>query len=172
MRREELPRGLLVRDYFPGNRFGGLPRYGLHGCRRRSAASVREAGFMTASLQASVRRRAPQIQNPLANSDDTLIAGGKLYLNDCVGCHGEPGQPPSDFGATFYPPAPQFPSAGTQFSEAQIFWVAKNGIRLTGMYPQGASYSDSQLWSLAAFIRRARNLPPAVVKSIQPPPSK
>jgi mono/diheme cytochrome c family protein len=134
--------------------------------------SVREASFMTASLQASVRRRAPQIQNPMAHSDDTLIAGGKLYLNDCVGCHGEPGQPPSDFGATFYPPAPQFPSAGTHFSEAQIFWVAKNGIRMTGMYPQGASYSDSQLWSLAAFISRARNLPPVVVKAIQPPPSK
>lgn len=134
--------------------------------------SALEAGFMTASLEASVRRRAPQMQNPLANSDDTLIAGGKLYLNDCVGCHGGPGQPPSHFGATFYPPAPQFPSAGTQFSEAQIFWVAKNGIRMTGMYPQAASYSDSQLWSLAAFISRARNLPPAVVKSIQPPLSK
>ncbi len=134
--------------------------------------SAREARFMTASLEASVRRRAPQIQNPLANSDDTVIAGGKLYLNDCVGCHGEPGKAPSDFGATFYPPAPQFPSAGTRFSEAQIFWVAKNGIRLTGMYPEGAAYSDSQLWSLAAFISRARNLPPAILKAIQPAPSK
>src|ERR1700684_2839656 len=112
-------------------------------------------------------RCAPQIQNPLPNSDDTLIVGGKLYLNDCVGCHGEPGQPPGEFGATFYPPAPQFPSAGTQFSEVQIFWVAKNGIRMTGMYPQGASYSDSQLWSLAAFIRRGRNLPAAVVLAIK-----
>jgi hypothetical protein len=38
--------------------------------------SAREARFMTASLQAPVRRRAPQIQNLLANSDDTLFAGG------------------------------------------------------------------------------------------------
>jgi mono/diheme cytochrome c family protein len=134
--------------------------------------SAREAAFLTASLRASVRRRAPQIHNPLPNSDETSIAGGKLYLNDCVGCHGEPGKPPSDFGATFYPPASQFSSAGTQFSEAQIFWVAKNGIRMTGMYPQGDSYSDSQLWSLAAFIRRARDLPPAVAQAIRPPPSK
>ena len=129
--------------------------------------SPREADFMTASLEASVRRRAPQIQNPLANSDDTLIAGGKLYLNDCVGCHGEPGQPPSDFGATFYPPAPQLARDGTQYSEAQIFWVAKHGIRRTGMSAQGPYYSDQKLWLLAGFISHITSLPPGVRDGIE-----
>src|SRR4029077_3312606 len=128
--------------------------------------SAREAGFMTASLEASVRRRAPQTQKPLTHSEDTLIAGGKLYLNDCVGCHGEPGKPPSDFGATFYPPAPQFPRAGTKYSEAEVFWVAKHGIRRTGMAAQGSSYSDLKLWSLAAFISHLPNLPPHVSEAI------
>jgi mono/diheme cytochrome c family protein len=133
--------------------------------------SSRETAFMAASLRASVGRRAPLTENPLPNSDDTLVAGGKLYLNNCVGCHGEPGQPASDFGASFYPPASQFPLVGTQLSEPQIFWVARNGIRLTGMYPQHPSYTDSQLWSLAAFISHASNLPPTVTKIIQPPAS-
>jgi mono/diheme cytochrome c family protein len=127
--------------------------------------SAREAGFMTASLQASVRRRAPQIQNPLANSDDTLIAGGKLYLNDCVGCHGELGKP-SEFGALFYPPAPQFFQVGTQYSASEIFWVAKHGIRRTGMNPQ-YFYSDEKLWLLAAFIKRVNNLSPSMLEGIQ-----
>jgi len=133
--------------------------------------SAWEASLMTSAVHASVRRRAPTIENPLPRSDDTLIAGGRLYMNDCVGCHGAPGQPPSDFGATFYPRVPQFPRMGSQYSEAQLFWVAKHGVRMSGMYPQSPGYSDSQLWSLASFISRIRDLPPAVAKAVQPPAS-
>jgi mono/diheme cytochrome c family protein len=103
-------------------------------------------------------------------SDENLIAGGKLYLNDCVGCHGAPGKPPSDFGATFYPPAPQRARDGTTYSEAQIYWVAKHGIRRTGMSAQGPYYSDQKLWMLAGFINRITTLPPEVRARIEEKP--
>ncbi len=134
--------------------------------------SAWETRLMTSTVHASVRRQAQPLQNPLPNSDDTLVAGGKLYLNDCVGCHGAPGEPPSDFGAAFYPRVPQFSQIGSQYSDGQLFWVAKHGIRMSGMYPQAPAYSDSQLWSLAAFIARIRNLPPAVARAIQPQASQ
>jgi mono/diheme cytochrome c family protein len=130
------------------------------------------ADFLSSGIHASVRRNAPKLQSPLPQNDETLIAGGKLYLNDCVGCHGEPGKPPSDFGATFYPPAPQFPRVGTKYSEAEVFCVAKHGIRRTGMSAQGPSYTDPKLWSLAAFITHLPNLPPAVSAGIQQQPGK
>jgi mono/diheme cytochrome c family protein len=95
--------------------------------------SAIEVGFMTASVRKAVQRRAPSIPSPIRDSVDSLIAGGRLYLNDCVGCHGDPSKAPSRFGATFYPPAPQFGSVGTSLSAAQILWVARNGIRMTGM---------------------------------------
>jgi mono/diheme cytochrome c family protein len=133
--------------------------------------SAWETGLMTPAVRASVRRRAPAMQNPLPISDATLAAGGKLYMNDCVGCHGAPEKPPSDFGLGFYPPAPQFPHNGSQYSAAELFWVAKHGIRMSGMYPQAPHYSDSQLWSLASFIGRIRNLPPAVAKAVLAPPA-
>jgi mono/diheme cytochrome c family protein len=131
-----------------------------------------EARLIYSAVHASVRRSAPEVESPLPATDETVIAGGKLYLNDCVGCHGAPGKPPSEFGATFYPPAPQFPAIGTQYSQAELFWVAKHGIRHTGMYPQGPSYTDEELWSLAAFITAVRNLPPGVSRALQPKQSK
>jgi len=130
--------------------------------------STWEARLMASAVHASVRRRAPAIGNPLPRSDDTLIAGGKLYMNDCVGCHGGPGQPLSDFGATFCPRVPQFAEVGSPYSEPQLFWVAKHGVRMSGMYPQSPAYSDSQLWSLAAFIHRIRDLPPGVAEALRP----
>ena len=142
-------------------------RLGLLDVRSDAPVPDITARLLYSGIHASVRRTAPKTQNPLPRNDETLIAGGKLYLNDCVGCHGEPGKPPSDFGATFYPPAPQFPRVGTKYSEAEVLWVAKHGIRRTGMAAQGSTYSDSQLWSLAEFISHLPNLPPHVAEGIQ-----
>lgn len=150
----------------------GYLRLGLLEVRSDAAVPDSTAQFLYSGIHASVRRTAPKMQNPLPQSDETLIAGGKLYLNDCVGCHGEPEKPPSDFGATFYPPAPQFPRVGTKYSEAEVFWVAKHGIRRTGMAAQGFAYSDPKLWSLAAFISRFPNLPPKVLEGIRQEPAK
>lgn len=129
-----------------------------------------ETELMSSTVHASVRRSAPKVQDLQAPTDETLIAGGKLYFDDCVGCYGEPGKP-SEFGALFYPPAPQFFQVGTQYSESEIFWVAKHGIRRTGMNPQ-YFYSDDKLWFLAAFIKRLNNLSPAFLEDIQQQVSK
>jgi mono/diheme cytochrome c family protein len=142
-------------------------RLGLLDVRSDAAIPNSMARFVHSGIHTSVRRTAPSLRNPLPQTDETLIAGGKLYLNDCVGCHGEPGKPPSDFGATFYPPAPQFPRVGTNYSETEVFWIAKHGIRRTGMSAQGSSYADPKLWALAAFISRFPNLPPRVLEGIQ-----
>jgi mono/diheme cytochrome c family protein len=107
------------------------------------------------------------LNSRLPESDEALVGGGRLYLNDCVGCHGAPGKPPSEFGATFYPPAPQLARDGTRYSEAEVYWIAKRGIRRTGMSAQGSSYSDQQLWLLARFITRITRLPPAVRAGIE-----
>jgi mono/diheme cytochrome c family protein len=126
-----------------------------------------ETEWMNSTVHASVRRRASGIQNPLTPTDETVIAGGKLYMNDCIGCHGTPGGSASKFGATFYPPAPQFPLVGTQYSQAEVFWIAKNGIRRTEMFAQVPGYTDAELWRLSAFITRIKNLSPNVKQSIQ-----
>jgi mono/diheme cytochrome c family protein len=127
------------------------------------------AHFLDVATHASVRRHAPAMQNPLPDDEQTLIAGGKLYLNDCVGCHGEPNKP-SEFGATFYPPVPQFAQTPTRYTESQIVWIAKHGARRSGMGAEGNSYSDSDYWRLAAFIHQLPRLSPHVLEAIKAPP--
>ncbi len=149
----------------------GYLRLGMLDVRSDVAMPGWEARLLFTGIHASVRRTAPNLQNPSPQTDQTIIAGGKLYLNDCVGCHGQPGKSPSTFGASFYPPAPQFPRVGTKYSESELFWIAKHGIRRTGMAAQASSYTDQQLWTIASFISGMPNLAPTVLKAIQQNPT-
>jgi mono/diheme cytochrome c family protein len=121
-----------------------------------------ENSVMNTGVHASVRREAPQVSNPVLPTDENLIEGGKFYLSACAGCHGAPGKPFGAKGPILYPPIPEFPVIGTALSEAQIFWVAKHGIRRSGMFANGSWASDEKLWTVAAYIKHMNSLPPAV----------
>ncbi len=130
------------------------------------AGSRLESRLMTAAVHASVRRHAPEVTNPFPPTDENLIAGGKVYLNECAGCHGTPGKP-TEYADTLYPPAPQLPTVGSEYSEAQIFWVASHGIRRTGMFANGKWESKEKLWKVAAYLKRIKGLPPGVEEAVK-----
>jgi mono/diheme cytochrome c family protein len=142
-------------------------RLGLAEVRADLPGSQLESYLMSTAVRSSVRRHAPEISNPVQPTDENLIAGGKMYLGECAGCHGTPGKP-EESGDSLYPPIPQLPTAGTQYSEAQIFWVAKHGIRRAGMFANGKWDSDQRLWTIAAFIKRMNALPAPVKEALAP----
>ena len=141
-------------------------RLGFAEVRGDVPPSRMEWSLMRMAVHASVRRQATQTPNPVAATDENLIAGGKMYLNECGGCHGTPGVA-RKWADTLNPAAPQLPDVGTEYSESQIFWVAKHGIRRTGMFANGVWDSDQKLWTLAAFIYRIKKLPPGVAAEIE-----
>ena len=125
-----------------------------------------ERALMTRAVHASVRREAPEISNPFLPTDENLIAGGKVYLNECSGCHGTPGKP-EKYPGVLFPPVPHLPTAGTEYTEAEVFWVAKHGVRRTGMFANGLWDSDEKLWDVAAYIKRMTSLPSAVSTALE-----
>jgi mono/diheme cytochrome c family protein len=129
-----------------------------------------ETALMRAAVHASVRREAPEQPNPFGPSDENLVAGGRIYQDSCAGCHGSPGKKDND-SDTLFPPPPQFWLEGTQYTEAQIFWIGKHGIRRTGMFVAGRWNSDEKLWKAVAYIKRMNSLPPAVSEALSKPPA-
>ena len=141
-------------------------RLGYAEVRADVPASRFEAALLGPALQASIRRQAPDISNPVLATRETLIAGGKLYLSECSGCHGELEKGKGGSPTALLPSPPQFSSVGTALSESQIFWVAKHGIRRTGMFANGQWDADDKLWQMAAFLKRVNSLPPDVRDAI------
>jgi mono/diheme cytochrome c family protein len=100
-----------------------------------------------------------------AQRNERLVEGGKLFMRGCAGCHGELGKPFAP-DTSNYPPVPQLPHVGTMYTEPQVYWVVKHGIRMTAMSAYGRFYSEDQLWSIAAFLHDIRSLPPGIQERI------
>ncbi len=148
----------------------GYLKFGFAEVRGDLPPSRIETYLMRAAVHASVRREAREIANPVEPTNENLIRGGKMYLNECSGCHGEPGKEHAS-PDPLNPAAPHLPTLGTQYSEAQVFWVAKHGIRRTGMFANGVWNSDPDLWTVAASIKRMNTLPARVKQALEQKPS-
>lgn len=147
-------------------------RLGYTEVRADVPASRFEAALLGPALRASIRRQAPDIPNPVPATDENLIAGGKVYLSECSGCHGELEKGKGGSANALVPPPPQFSSVGSDYTEAQIFWIAKHGIRNTGMFANGQWDPDDKLWQAAAFLKRINSLPLGVRAAILAPTAK
>jgi mono/diheme cytochrome c family protein len=84
-------------------------KLGLAEVRADLPGSQLENYLMSTAVHASVRRHAPEVSNPIQPTNENLIAGGKMYVGECAGCHGTPGKTENETGDSLYPPIPQFP---------------------------------------------------------------
>jgi thiosulfate dehydrogenase len=118
------------------------------------------------SLDATLRREAPKVQDPVALNDQDLIQGVHLYAKNCAECHGGPkGTAPSPIAKGEYPKPPQLATDGVEDDpEGYSFWKIKHGIRLTGMPSWKRTLNDRQIWTLALFLKHMDKLPPAALE--------
>jgi len=91
------------------------------------------------------------------NLQQSIDEGDKLYATDCSMCHGPDGHTPTDSGRWMYPRASDLTSPAVQhYSNGELFWIVKNGIRLSGMPAFGRVESDEHIWNLVHYLRTMR----------------
>ena len=89
-----------------------------------------------------------------ADLQASIGEGDKLYATDCSMCHGFDGHTSSDTGRWMYPRASDLTSPAVQgYSDRELFWIVKNGIRLSGMPAFGKVESDEHIWNLVHYVR-------------------
>jgi mono/diheme cytochrome c family protein len=114
------------------------------------------------------RHETENAKAPFALDDQTVIQqGARDFANSgCVHCHGGPGIKWSKFSEGLNPDPPDLKDIANERSGGEIFWVVKNGIRMTGMPSFGkAGLSDDQIWHLAAFVKAIPKVSDADYKS-------
>jgi mono/diheme cytochrome c family protein len=130
-----------------------------------------------ASAIARVRNAAIQrhaTDRPPANFGDSsrVQAGAKAFAAaGCVNCHGAPGVKWAKFSEGLNPDPPDLKEVAGELDPPEIFWVVKNGIRMTGMPSFGAiGVSDDDIWSIAAFVKKIGGVSEADYQTWTAPP--
>jgi mono/diheme cytochrome c family protein len=121
------------------------------------AATAPDSGLVAWALEttahASVERRAEEVEVPPLDRPEQLAEGLVHYHEMCVTCHGAPGVPASEIGKGLNPFPPELAEEAGEEGPEELFWIVKNGIKMTGMPAFGTTHSDEQLWAIVAFMR-------------------
>jgi mono/diheme cytochrome c family protein len=90
----------------------------------------------------------------VANNAESISQGEALYSMSCAQCHGVDGRKPMPIGKGMNPRVPDLRSADVQeMSDKEIFWVIKNGIRLSGMPGFAKLSTDPEIWQMTYYVR-------------------
>jgi cytochrome c553 len=88
--------------------------------------------------------------------------GAPLYHEACLHCHGAPGISADPFSQGLYPAPADLISGSiqTEWNGAQLYWIAENGLKLTGMPAFGSTYEKGEIEAVIAFVQRLPKISP------------
>ena len=112
------------------------------------------------TFQNSVARRAPEPEQPLAITQEALAAGASAYKSTCQHCHAGPGAERASWASGMRPRPPHLAEAAVRWKLSEVFWIAKHGVKMTGMPAFGPTHDDRTLWSIAAFVKQLPAMTP------------
>jgi len=106
----------------------------------------------------SMSWRVPNVENPYQSDNLAAKSGFHHYADTCLTCHGAPGVAPKEFAKGLNPPAPNLIDSLDRYTDSELFWITKNGIRMTGMPALGPTHTDQDIWNIVTFVRHLPNL--------------
>jgi mono/diheme cytochrome c family protein len=136
----------------------GMVMVGLMlGCTASKKPSKVETALANMAKDVAIPIQARSLPNPVPASDEAISQGQQIYTQSCALCHGPDGRGGTDLGRNMYPPAMDLNSPHVQhWTDAELFWIIQNGVRLTGMPSWKSTLPEADTWKVVDFMR---NLP-------------
>ena len=110
------------------------------------------------SIDEWVDAHAPKQENPFKPTMENIMDGSMVYDKHCALCHGSLKEPISPMKTKFYPPVPQLMNHTPDDPDANLYYVAKYGTKLTGMPGWDGVLSDDDIWKAILFIKNSSQM--------------
>jgi len=134
------------------------------------AAGAPEPGilqwFLSTTMKHSVKSHAREVTASVEPTDQRAREGFRIYRAACVYCHGAPKQDPGDIGKGLNPKPPYLGDTVGGWTNAELFWIVKHGIKMSAMPAWGRSLDDGALWDLVAFLEQLPRLTPEAYQQL------
>lgn len=135
------------------------------------AATVKDSAplewVLITTREASIQRHARGIEVPPLDGAQQVQRGFRFFRQQCEMCHAMPGREPTPMSQGLNPQAPPLVGLASEMTDAELFWVTKNGIRFTGMPAWASSHNDRDLWNAVAFMRASASMRAADYQALE-----
>ncbi len=110
-----------------------------------------------------VFKRTVAVRSSEEPPEDLMAEGRRLlgtqhYANACAKCHGGPGLGQNPQALSMRPRPQHLASVVDQFSDSELHWILKNGVRYSAMPSWPAEDRDDEIWNVVAFLRELPEL--------------
>lgn len=138
------------------------------------AASSQDASLaqwvLSTTRRNAVKRQSQTITVPakIRQPGPELLRKGFIHYDEmCLGCHAAPGVEAGEVRAGLNPRPPRLTTVAKNRTLEELFWVIKNGIKMTGMPAWGATHNDDEIWAIVAFVNKLPELSAEEYQSMQ-----
>lgn len=100
--------------------------------------------------------------NPIAPTDESVLAGRMLFQQNCIVCHGETGRGDGPQAAGLDPAPTDFRLHLPLHTDPQFFAFIANGYPGSAMPAWRDSFTDEEIWNLVNFMRSEFTEAPSV----------
>jgi mono/diheme cytochrome c family protein len=117
------------------------------------------------TMDHSVQAHASGISIPNLDDSNLVALGFDHYKEMCITCHGSPAGGMSEAGMGLNPKAPELSEAAKDWTPAELYWIVKNGVKMTGMPAFAPTHSEKELWAMVAFLEKLKGMTPTEYKA-------
>jgi cytochrome c553 len=125
-------------------------------------ASSGHWGITEAFLQFAKRRSVSMhtltVDVPDLNDGRLVMMGAGHFDFGCRPCHGSPALAQPTIAARMLPQPPDLRESVARYDPAELFYIVKHGVKLTGMPAWPTLRRDDEVWAMVAFLRRLPEL--------------
>jgi len=108
-------------------------------------------------MHQSVRFHARDVVAPVARD---AVLGAAVYKRNCQACHGGPGVAQDTIGLSMQPVPGPLVDAAKRFQPNELYWIVRNGIKMSGMPAWGFHLREQEMWAVVGFLERLPHMTP------------
>lgn len=117
--------------------------------------------LLEAGLHFSIRTHARDIVAPELGNPQMVEQGMACYRQHCEQCHGAPGRASVPAAMGLLPVPASLVQTARDWPAEWLYYVTREGVRMTGMPAWEVRLSEQSLWDTVAFLKVLPELTPA-----------
>ncbi|VVT00023.1 conserved hypothetical protein [Sphingomonas sp. EC-HK361] len=119
------------------------------------------ASFLHSVFSRSTAHHASDVAVPADFGTPAMAAkGARYYGMACAHCHAGPGFGQNPVVLSMRPRPQHFPEVLSRFSDRELFWIVKHGVKYSAMPAWTVQDRDDEVWSVVSFLRVLPKLSP------------